>query len=67
MIHSAPFSGGMVHLREDSPFFQAFYDEVLQFPLGEHDDMLDAYMHSADEAITQNRVRAFADKPDLFR
>lgn len=67
IIHSASFSGGLVHLREDHPLFQAFYDELVQFPLGEHDDMLDAYMNAAEEAVAKPRARVFSQKPSMFR
>jgi predicted phage terminase large subunit-like protein len=66
-IQSAQFSGNLVHLRDDHPLFQAFYDELVQFPLGEHDDMLDAYMNAAEEAVSKPRARTFAQKPSMFR
>lgn len=66
-IISTLFAGGMVHIREDSPFAQAFIDEVLQFPLGEHDDMFDAFMNAAEECVTHNRPRVFTQKPSIFK
>jgi predicted phage terminase large subunit-like protein len=50
-IHAANFSGGLVHLREDHPLYQAFRDQVLEFPQGEHDDMFDSYMSAADVSL----------------
>ena len=67
IMQSAQFSGNLVHIRDDHPLFQAFYDEIVQFPLGEHDDMLDAYLIAAEEAVSKPRARTFAQKPAMFR
>jgi predicted phage terminase large subunit-like protein len=66
-IHSANFSGGIVHLRDDHPLFEDFINELLQFPLGEHDDMLDSFMNASDETVTRRRSRMFSAKPSVFR
>lgn len=66
VIHSANFAGGLVHLREDHPLFDAFVAEILNFPVGEHDDMLDAYMHAAEDLVQRQSVRTFARKPKGF-
>lgn len=66
VIHSANFAGGLVHLREDHPMFDAFVAEILNFPVGEHDDMLDAYMHAAEDLVQRPSTRTFARKPRGF-
>lgn len=63
ITHAALFSGGMVHLRKDHPLYQAFYDEITEFPQGDHDDMFDSYMSAADAAL-RRRPRGFTQKPD---
>lgn len=64
---SSLFAGGLIHIREDMPFAQAFIDEILQFPMGEHDDMFDAFMNAVEECVVQNKPRVFAQKPSIFR
>lgn len=66
VIHSANFAGGLVHLRTDHPLFDAFVKEVLDFPVGEHDDMFDAYMHAAEDHVKRPTVRTFRNKPQGF-
>lgn len=66
VIHSANFAGGLVHLREDHPLFDAFVMELMNFPVGEHDDMFDAYMHAAEDLVQRPSVRTFARKPKGF-
>lgn len=66
VIHSANFAGGLVHLREDHPLFDAFVAELLNFPRGEHDDMFDAFMHAAEDLVQRPSVRTFARKPRGF-
>lgn len=66
VIHSANFAGGLVHLREDHPLFDAFVAEILNFPMAEHDDMFDAYMHAAEDLVQRPSVRTFARKPQGF-
>lgn len=63
ITHSALFSGGLVHLRTDHPLYQKFYDEIVEFPQGDHDDMFDSYMSAADAAL-KRRPRAYGQKPD---
>jgi predicted phage terminase large subunit-like protein len=63
IIHSANFAGSLVHLREDHPLFLSFLAEILEFPLGAHDDMLDAYMGAADELVLNTKARTFSAKP----
>lgn len=55
IVHAALFSGGLVHLRTDHPLYQVFYDELTEFPQGDHDDMLDSYMSAADLAFKVRR------------
>jgi len=62
IVHAALFSGGMVHLRKDHPLYQAFYDELVEFPQGDHDDMFDSYMSAADAAM-RRRPRGYTQKP----
>jgi predicted phage terminase large subunit-like protein len=66
IIHSASFSGGLVHLRTDHELAEVFRAELLAFPLGAHDDMLDAYMNCAEDSIKKTRGRVFAKKPRGF-
>ena len=66
VIHSANFAGGLVHLRTDHPLFDAFVKEILDFPVGEHDDMLDAYMHAAESLVQKPVTRTFKHKPSGF-
>lgn len=63
VIHSANFAGGLVHLRKDHPLFEAIIEEFLNFPVGEHDDVLDAYMHAAEDLVQRPSVRTFKKKP----
>lgn len=65
IVHSANFSGGIVHLRKDHPLYNDFRAEVLQFPQGEHDDMFDGYMAAADPSF-KPRGRTFKSKPQGF-
>ena len=65
-VHSSNFSGKLVHLRQDHQLFMAFRNELLEFPLGDHDDMLDSYMYATDETI-KPRGRVFKNKPSIFR
>lgn len=66
-VHSSNFSGGIVHIRTDHQLYLAFRSELLQFPMGEHDDMLDSYMYATDETIKNTKVRLFNKKPSIFR
>ncbi len=66
VIHSANFAGGLVHLRTDHPLFDALVKQILDFPVGEHDDMFDAYMHAAEDLVQRPTVRAFKHKPAGF-
>lgn len=66
VIHSANFAGGLVHLRSDHPLFDAFVAQILDFPMGEHDDMFDAYMHAAEDLVQKPTVRTFRHKPKGF-
>lgn len=66
VIHSANFAGGLVHLRTDHPLFDALVKELLDFPVGEHDDMFDAYMHAAEDHVKRPSVRTFRNKPQGF-
>ena len=66
VIHCANFAGGLVHLRTDHPLFEALIKELLDFPVGEHDDMFDAYMHAAEEHVKRPTTRTFRHKPQGF-
>lgn len=66
VIHSANFAGGLAHLRTDHPLFEALVKQILDFPVGEHDDMFDAYMHAAEDLVQRPSVRTFASKPRGF-
>jgi predicted phage terminase large subunit-like protein len=66
VIHSANFAGSLVHTRQDHPLFDAFVEEILNFPVGEHDDMFDAYMHAAEDSVQKKTVRVFSRKAAGF-
>ncbi len=66
VIHSANFAGGLVHLRTDHPLFDALVKQILDFPVGDHDDMFDAYMHAAEDLVQKATVRTFRNKPSGF-
>lgn len=66
VIHSANFAGHLVHLRTDHPLFEALVKEIMDFPVGEHDDMFDAYMHAAEDLVKKAPVRTFKKKPTGF-
>lgn len=66
VIHSANFAGGLVHLRQDHPLFDQLIAEMLSFPNGKNDDMLDAYMHAAEDLVQRYQTRTFAKKPGIF-
>ena len=65
-IHSANFSGGLVHIRQDHALYGAFISEITEFPLGKHDDMLDGYMNAAEESVQWSKPRSFSQKPAGF-
>ena len=50
-VHSANFSGRIVHLRTDHGLYGKFREEIIDFPQADHDDMFDAYMASADVSL----------------
>ena len=66
VIHSANFAGGLVHIRTDMQFFETFVKEILDFPVGEHDDMWDAFMHAAEDLVQRFKTRVFGSKPSGF-
>jgi predicted phage terminase large subunit-like protein len=66
VIHSANFAGNLVHLRTDHPLFEALVAEILSFPKGTNDDMLDAYMHACEDLVQRYKTRTFAQKPRGF-
>lgn len=66
VIHSANFAGNLVHVRTDHPLFDIFVAELLSFPKGEHDDMLDAFMHAAEDMVQRYITRTFTKKPGIF-
>lgn len=66
IIHSANFAGNLVHIRTDHPFYDLFCAELLSFPKGDHDDMLDAFMHAAEDLVQRYQTRTFTKKPVGF-
>lgn len=66
IIFSAVVAGSMFHLRTDHPLFQAIYDEFIEFPQGEHDDMVDAIFAAAEDVTMKARKRVFSNKPKGF-
>lgn len=66
VIHSANFAGGLVHTRTDHPLADIYISEILDFPMGEHDDVFDAYMHAAEDSVQRPSTRTFARKPSGF-
>ena len=46
---------GKVYLPEDAPWLEAFLDELMSFPSGEHDDQVDAFVHGI------NRLKEVGD------
>ncbi len=56
-VHAANFSGGLVHLRQDHPLYAKFKEQLLEFPQGEHDDMVDGYMGAADVSLKRRTGR----------
>lgn len=63
VIHSANFAGNLVHVLTDNPFSESFIQQLLDFPKGEHDDMLDAYMHAAENTVQRRQTRVYKRKP----
>lgn len=66
VMHSANFSGGLVHLRKDHPLYNVVREEFLQFPRGTHDDIVDGYMFAAEDFIKRTVGRVFKKKPRGF-
>jgi len=64
-IHSVAFEAGFIQLRTDHPNGEKMRDQILEFPLGLHDDRFDALM-LAREARQKPKARAFAKKPHGF-
>ena len=64
-IHSVAFEGGFVHFRSDHQNTGILRNEVLDFPMGNHDDAFDSLM-LAREARTKPRPRVFKNKPAGF-
>jgi predicted phage terminase large subunit-like protein len=64
-IHSVAFEAGFVRLRTDHPNFEKLRDQIMEFPLAEHDDRFDGLM-LAREARQKPKARAFAKKPEGF-
>lgn len=62
-IHAVAFEGGFIKLREGHEATEKIRDQILEFPLGDHDDRLDAIM-LAREARQKPKARAFAKKPN---
>lgn len=66
IIFSATAAGQMVHLRTDHPLYQAIYDEFVEFPQGDHDDMVDAIFAAAEDVTMKTKPRTFKNKPQGF-
>lgn len=66
VVHSANFAGGLVHIRTDHPNSEVFIQEILDFPVGKHDDMFDAFMHAAEQLVQRIKTRVFRNKPQGF-
>lgn len=64
-IHSVAFEGGYIKLRTDHPKTEILKTQILEFPMGEHDDALDSLM-LARELRIKPKARAFASKPAGF-
>ena len=54
---TAPIEAGAVHLPLNAPWLDEFKREILSFPMGKHDDQIDA--------LSQALHRAFAPKPPV--
>lgn len=66
IIFSATAAGQMFHLRRDHPLYQAIYDEFIEFPQGDHDDMVDAIFSAAEDVTMKSKPRTFKNKPQGF-
>lgn len=66
VVHSSNFAGQLVHCRKDHPLFDAFVQQLLDFPVGEHDDMFDAFMHACESTVMRQQTRTFSTKPSGF-
>jgi predicted phage terminase large subunit-like protein len=66
IVQSASFAGNLIHIRVDHPLLNAFLDEVVQFPQGNHDDMFDAFMMAAEDVTMRSNIRTFKNKPPGF-
>lgn len=64
-IHSVAFEAGFVRLMQGHPATEKLREQILAFPLDEHDDRFDGLM-LAREARQKPKARAFAKKPNGF-
>lgn len=61
-IHSVAYEAGHIYLRSDHPECATIRDEILEFPLGAHDDAFDAQMLYREQRQAK-RARAFTGNP----
>jgi len=66
IVFSALVAGKMFHLRTDHPLYQAIYDEFIEFPQSDHDDMVDAIFAAAEDVTMKTKSRTFSNKPQGF-
>lgn len=64
-FHSARIENGVVHWRSDHSLWPVIRDEMLQFPLGKFDDMIDSWM-MADECAIKPRAKIRHKRPRAF-
>jgi predicted phage terminase large subunit-like protein len=66
VIFSATAAGKMFHMRKDHPLYDALYNEFIEFPQAEHDDMIDAIFASSEDVTMKTRARTFNQKASAF-
>lgn len=66
VIFSATAAGQLFHMREDHPLFNNLYEEFINFPQGEHDDMIDSIFAASEEVTMKTKSRTFSNKPPGF-
>jgi len=62
-IHSAQFQAGLILLREEHKNYNILSNEILEFPLGEHDDTFDSLMLARETRQKSRKKRTFKDNP----
>lgn len=61
-IHSSAFEAGHIHIRADHTNCAILKDEILEFPLGAHDDALDSLMLYREQRQSK-KSKVFAHNP----